>query len=105
MKETRRGEGSPPLPGADQEQVPDQPRGLLRLIPQVEKLLRLPLVEGLGAAASRAELTAAVREFLAAVRNEALDGRLSAKDLGARLTEAAIARELEQLIAVRRLSA
>jgi L-seryl-tRNA(Ser) seleniumtransferase len=105
MKETRRAEAPPSAPPADLETVPGSPRGLLRLIPQVEKLLHLPRVEELAAGASRLEVTGAVRDFLAAVRAEALEGRLSAKDLEARLAEPALVLELERLIAARRRSA
>jgi L-seryl-tRNA(Ser) seleniumtransferase len=81
------------------------PGSILRQIPQVEKLLHLPLVEALVTRTSRAEVTGALRAIVADARSQVLLGNVSEEGLGARLSEAGLLSRLEEVLEERRLSA
>jgi L-seryl-tRNA(Ser) seleniumtransferase len=78
---------------------------LLRLLPQVEKLLRLPAVEALARAGSRVEVAAALRAVIATARRDVATGSLSADRLRERVSEEGILRELHRALDEGRLSA
>ncbi len=78
---------------------------LLRQIPQIEKLLRLPGVEAIASAArSRSEVTEALRVVLADARREVLAGGLKETALSARISGDGLLRELRRTLEERRLS-
>jgi L-seryl-tRNA(Ser) seleniumtransferase len=77
---------------------------LLRLLPQVEKLLRLPAVEELAAAGSRVEVADALRAVIASARREVVAGGLSADMLKERLSEERIVHDIQKALHEGRIS-
>jgi L-seryl-tRNA(Ser) seleniumtransferase len=81
------------------------PGDLLRQLPQVERLLRIPEVEAMASSGSRLEVTEALRAVLADARRDLLSGRLSKAGLTDRVSGDGLLREIEKTIGERRLSA
>ena len=81
------------------------PQKLLRQLPQVEKLLRLPAVEELVKSGSRFEVTEALRAILASARLHVLEAKLDEKGLGEQVSEEGIVQELRRRLSERSLSA
>ncbi|MBI4606772.1 MAG: L-seryl-tRNA(Sec) selenium transferase [Planctomycetes bacterium] len=85
--------------------APASPTDLLRRIPQVDRVMRIPAVEAIAAAGSRAEAIDAVRDLLDRRRREVLAGALAGEAFEEALSEPGIARDLERALERRRLSA
>ena len=78
---------------------------LLRRIPQIDRILRLPDVEALASGGSRADVVDTLRIVLAAARQDIADGRLSTQELEERISEAAIVEGLRSALEGARRSA
>ena len=84
---------------------PEPSTDLLRLLPQVEKVLRFPVIESLAAEGPRGEVAEAVRGVLDEARQEILRGGASRGDLEGRLSPEGIAAKVRKVIERRKLSA
>jgi L-seryl-tRNA(Ser) seleniumtransferase len=96
-------------PSSSPRETPQEPAtapgDLLRLIPQVERLLRWPELEEIIAEASRDEVAEAVRTALARLRGGIIEGCVRGSDLLTRLAPSIMAREVREVLSRRRLSA
>lgn len=91
------------MPRQKKETVSTQ--DLLRQLPQVEKLLRIPALLELKAAGSRFEITDTLRAILAKARHDVLEGKIDEKGLCERVSEEGILREVRSALKERSLSA
>jgi len=87
------------------ENRPQTAENLLRNLPQVEKLLRLPAVEEISAKGSRVEVADALRSLLEETRQDLLLGKVAPRDLSERVSEEGVVRELKRTLEARRLAA
>jgi L-seryl-tRNA(Ser) seleniumtransferase len=86
------------------ESRPPTAENLLRNLPQVEKLLRLPAVEAISANGSRVEVADALRALLEETRQDLLQGKVAPQDLTRRVSEEGVVKELKRTLKARRLA-
>lgn len=92
-------------PGAQPPCIVLEVNDILRRIPQIDRLLRLPDVEALASGGSRADVVDTLRIVLAATRQDIADGRLSPEEIEERISEAAIVEGLKSALQGTRRSA